>query len=186
MGNMLIFVKFKSIVLMGKPIYITGYMGSGKTTVGKKIARILDYDFVDTDDLISKMTGKSIDNIFSTDGEDAFRLLEHSVLVSLTNRINTVISTGGGTPCFFKNLELMKKSGIVIYLKMHPSSIHKRMVVSKNPRPLLKKIPEDELLTYITAHLSQRESFYNGAHFVFKGESPDIESMIIAIKGFRN
>ncbi|MBW6491842.1 MAG: AAA family ATPase [Lentimicrobium sp.] len=170
---------------MGKPIYITGYMGSGKTTVGKKIARILDYDFMDTDVVISKMTGKTIDQIFITDGEDAFRVLEHSVLVSLANRINTVISTGGGTPCFFDNLEIMKKSGIVIYLKMHPTSIYKRMVASKNPRPLLKRIPKSGLLAYITEHLSKREQFYEAAHFVFKGESPEIESMVNAIKEFR-
>jgi len=171
---------------MGKPVYLTGYMGSGKTTVGKKLARQLDYDFVDTDELIVTMAGKSVQAIFDSEGEDAFRLLEHSVLKSLANRINTVISTGGGTPCFFNNMQIMKKTGIVIYLKMHPASILKRLKVAKNPRPLLRNIPEDQLLPFITNQLSQREQFYLNAHFTVKGESLDIDEVVKTVKGLRS
>ena len=171
---------------MGKPVYLTGYMGSGKTTVGKKLARQLDYDFVDTDELIVAMAGKTVQAIFDTEGEDAFRLLEHSVLKSLANRINTVISTGGGTPCFFNNMQIMKKTGIVIYLKMHPNSILKRLKLAKNPRPLLRNIPEEELLPFITNQLIRREQFYLNAHFTIKGESLDIDEVVKIVKGFRN
>jgi shikimate kinase len=83
-------------------------------------------------------------------------------------------------------MQIMKKSGIVIYLKMHPNSILKRLKTAKNPRPLLRNIPEDQLLPFITNQLSQRERFYLNAHFTVKGESLDIDEVVKTVKGLRS
>lgn len=167
---------------MGKPVFLTGYMASGKTTIGKKLARLLNYEFIDTDELIESMAGKSVQQIFESEGEDSFRQLEHSVIVSLTHRINTVISTGGGTPCYFDNMQRMNKSGITVYIRMAPQSIIKRLKSAKEPRPLIKRIPESELPDFINRHLQQRSEFYEMARLQTKGESIDIEELARSIK----
>ncbi|KAF5068061.1 Shikimate kinase [anaerobic digester metagenome] len=170
---------------MSKPVFLIGYMGSGKSTAGRKLARMLGYAFEDTDELISTMTGKTIEEIFDSEGEDAFRVLEHSVIRSLAGRINTVIATGGGTPCYFDNLSLMQRSGITVYIKLNPVSIVKRLSQSKTTRPLIKRIGQDQLLPWVTRHLEQRALFYEKAHIIFKGENPDLNELAGQIKTFR-
>lgn len=170
---------------MAKPVFLIGYMASGKSTSGKKLARMMGYAFEDTDAIIEQMTGKSIEEIFETDGEDAFRSLEHSVIRSLTTRINTVIATGGGAPCFYNNLELMQQYGITVYLKHHPNSIVTRLLLSKTKRPLLKTVSKDELLARITDHLTQREAYYLKARIIIKGENLDLEELSRIIKTYR-
>lgn len=170
---------------MGKPVFLIGYMGSGKSTAGKKLARILGYDFVDTDDVISTLVGKEVYKIFMEDGEDAFRQMERSVLVSFKDRKDTVIATGGGMPCFFDNMATMKRFGITVYLQMQATSLMKRLNEAKTPRPLLPKLPPEELVEYIQQHLAKREQFYINSHLVVKGESVDLESLGKSIKNFR-
>lgn len=170
---------------MSKPVFLIGYMGSGKSTAGRKLARMLGYAFEDTDELITTMTGKTIEEIFDSDGEDAFRTLEHSVIRSLAGRVNTVIATGGGAPCYFDNLSVMQHNGITVYIKLHPLSIVKRLSQSKTNRPLIKKIGHDQLLPWVTRHLEQRALFYEKAHIIFKGENPDLNELAGQIKLFR-
>src|SRR6056297_1037494 len=102
---------------MQSRIYIIGFMGSGKTTQGKKIARMMGYDFYDMDQVISTNEKRSIPDIFNTNGEDYFREIEKMTLLDLSHKEKVVISTGGGTPCHEKNLNFMKSKGLVIYLK---------------------------------------------------------------------
>lgn len=169
-------------LIMAKPIFIVGYMGSGKSTVAKKLATRLKYDFVDIDAAIVNMTGKEIADIFREEGEDAFRQLEHSILVSLCARTNTVIATGGGAPCFYDNMTLMNKHGITVYLKMHPDSLASRIIASNTERPLLNKVSTDDMPAYISRHLLEREAFYNKAKVTIKGESiktDELERLVI-------
>lgn len=170
---------------MGKPVFLIGYMGSGKSTVGKKLARNLGYEFIDTDNVISEMVGKEVFAIFNDDGEDAFRQLEHSVLVSFKDRKDTVIATGGGMPCFFDNMAIMKRTGITVYLQMQVDSLIKRLNQAKITRPMLPNLPHDQLKLYIQQHLSKRSPFYNDAHITVKGESLDLEGLVKAIKALR-
>jgi shikimate kinase len=170
---------------MGRPVFLIGYMGSGKSTVGKKLARSLGYEFIDTDTIISEMVGKEVSRIFAEDGEDAFRQLEHSVLVSFKDRKDTVIATGGGMPCFFDNMAIMKRTGITVYLQMQVESLIKRLNQAKIARPMLPNLPHDQLKLYIQQHLSKRGPFYNDAHLTVKGESLDMEGLVKAIKGYR-
>ncbi len=166
---------------MAKPIFLIGYMGSGKSTIGKKLATRMKYDFLDMDAAIEKMTGKTISQIFQSDGEEAFRQLEHSVLLSACARKNIVISTGGGAPCYFNNMSLMNKSGITIYLQMHPDSLIKRIRESKTQRPLLQRVPEENISEYIKSHLAQREIFYKEASIIIKGENLKVEDLYIQL-----
>lgn len=169
---------------MAKPVFLLGYMGCGKSTVAKKLATKLKYVFLDTDAVIESMTGKSIAQIFSEEGEDAFRILEKSVIQSLASRTNTVIATGGGAPCFHDNLSVMNKSGITVYIKMQPESLASRIIASKTDRPVLQRISNDDLPVYIHKHLSDRERFYNKAHLIVKGENLKIDELVNLIKDY--
>jgi shikimate kinase len=97
---------------MDKPVYLIGFMGSGKTTVGRKLAKKLDHPFIDLDETIENRYRISIPTIFSKYDEKVFRKIEHETLKSLLHLQNHVISTGGGTPCFFNNIDLINENGI--------------------------------------------------------------------------
>src|SRR5690606_34726901 len=115
-------------------IYIVGYMGSGKTTFGKRLAAKLNMAFVDLDNLIEVTEGKTINEIFELKGESYFREKEKEILQT-TVFVNTVVATGGGTPCFFDNMSWMNTNGKTIYLKMTAQALESRLKFDKNNRP---------------------------------------------------
>lgn len=154
-------------------IFLIGFMGSGKTTLGKQLARKLGYDFIDQDDYIEKKAGCTIARYFEKYGEEAFRKFEHEALKELIKIENAVISTGGGAPCFFNNIEIMNKSGIAIYLKMKPEVLRSRLRHAQTERPLIKGKTEQELLEFIKSKLTEREPFYLKAKHVI--ESMDLK-----------
>ena len=121
-------------------VYIIGFMGSGKSTAGKKLASLLGWSFIDLDKKIEEHTGKTIPEIFSQHGENYFRNVEAEVLRSLESQTKTVISTGGGTPCHGDNMDFMLETGLTLYLKLTSDQLKSRLSESKGERPLLKKL----------------------------------------------
>lgn len=158
-------------------IFLTGYMGSGKTTAGKKLAKLLNYTFADLDEHIEKRSGRRIADIFAIEGEEEFRRLENFFLEKLCKLDNHVIATGGGTPCFGNNLKLMKQSGKVVYLQVSPAALAKRLSQSSNKRPLLKNTDNSTLEKYISAHLAQREKFYTQSDIIVSGLNLDLKEL---------
>ena len=167
-------------------IYLIGFMGSGKSTTGKKLATQLGWTFVDLDDKVEQNTGLSISKIFSEKGEDYFREIEAGQLRSLESTGNLVIATGGGTPCFNDNMDLMKKSGLTIYLKMTPPQLRKRLYGSSEKRPLIKNLNSDQLLTFIKERLVLREKWYNRSEIIVDGMCININLLLSQIKQFIN
>jgi shikimate kinase len=146
-------------------IYLVGFMGCGKTTYGKALAKALNFNFLDLDEEIVRISGISINDLF-LNSEPAFRELETNTLLKTNLLNNYVIATGGGTTCFDKNMEWMKKNGITVYLKFTVKELLDRLISEKNQRPLLKDIPNSELLDYIQNSLRIRKRFYNKANII--------------------
>ena len=148
-------------------IYLTGFMGSGKSTIAPILANTLGYSFVDIDQEIEKVSQKKVNDIFFEDGEDYFRNIERSLLERVSRQQGCVISLGGGTIAIDENLRIVKSSGILVYLKTDPDRIFQRLE-HKDDRPLLKskdgrRLSDDKLRQRISQLLALREPFYNQA-----------------------
>ncbi len=163
-------------------VYLIGYMGSGKTTVGRRLAKHMDYEFVDIDQLFEKRYRLSVSAFFEKYDENAFRQIEKELIEEVSTSSKLVISTGGGAPCFFENLEMMKKTGVVVYLQMAVKSLVDRLSNAKKIRPILKNLSGDELYSFIENQLSDRELFYNQANITMQGESLNINTLAEAIR----
>ena len=144
-------------------IIIVGYMGAGKTTVGKALARELGLQFYDLDWYIESRQHKTVPQIFAERGEDGFRRIEHNMLHEVAEFEDVVISCGGGTPCFFDNIDYMNAQGDVVYLKADPEVLYRHLLMGKTERPLLKGKSPEELVAFITEQLARREPFYTKA-----------------------
>ena len=150
-------------------IFLTGFMGCGKSTIGRKLAAHLQYQFNDLDKLIEKETGMTIADYFSLHGEEKFRELERDTLQHSTMGDHTVIATGGGAPCYHDNMEWMKSEGKVVYIHMEPKALVNRLKHAKTERPLLKGLTEEEMISFITEKLAAREEHYRKAQFIVSG-----------------
>lgn len=155
-------------------IYIIGFMGSGKSTVGKKLASVLGWSYIDLDRKIEEIYGKTIPEIFSQHGEDYFRIVESEILKSLKSYTDCVVSTGGGTPCFSDNMDYMLETGLTLYLKLTPGQLRTRLTESKGERPLIKGLNDSELLEFVEKKLALREQWYKRASIVIEGINIDI------------
>jgi shikimate kinase len=163
-------------------VYIIGFMGSGKSTAGKELAYALGWYFLDLDEEIESKAGKSIKDIFSEHGEEHFRQMESNILMGLETDKDSVISAGGGTPCFGSNMDFMLKTGLVVYLKMTPAQLKSRLENSLHNRPLINNIGEADLLPYITTKLSEREKHYLRAPIIIDVISLDIKVLAEMIR----
>lgn len=164
-------------------IFLVGYMGCGKSTAGKKLAARLQLAFTDLDKLIETESTQSISEIFKTKGENEFRALEHNALQKLINDpAGRVIACGGGTPCYYGNMELMNRNGITIYIKMSAEMLASRLIQAKDKRPLLEGKTEEELRHFITGHLEKREDIYHEAQYIVKGKDLNIEELVNFVK----
>ena len=144
-------------------IFLIGFMGSGKSYWGKLWAANEGFSFVDLDLLIEQRTGKSVAAIFEEKGEDYFREQERQILTEWVEEKNTIIACGGGTPCFYDNMDRMNDRGTTIYLKTTPALILERVKDEINQRPLLKNLNEAEILFFIEKKLKEREPVYRQA-----------------------
>ena len=143
-----------------KSIILVGYMGSGKTTVGRQLALALGRTFYDLDWYIEMRYHRSVAQLFAERGEDGFREMERNMLHEAAEFEDTVLSCGGGTPCFFDNMEYICSVGESIYLKATPEVLAQHLKMRKVERPLLTGKTEEELLDYIRTSLKEREPFY--------------------------
>ncbi|MGI4727433.1 MAG: shikimate kinase [Janthinobacterium lividum] len=149
-------------------VFLIGFMGCGKTTHGRKLAKFLKVDFVDLDEVFEQQNG-AISNYFAAFGEENFRQKEAELLKNTVYPENAIVSTGGGLPVFFDNLEWMKQHGQVVYLQVPAGVIAARMENAKTERPLLQHKTGEELLQFITQKLSERELFYQQATLIANG-----------------
>jgi shikimate kinase len=152
-------------------IFLIGFMGSGKTTLGRKLAARMDYGFIDLDHKLEQQVELSIAEYFTLFGEDAFRKLESEVLKKTVYPENAIISTGGGLPYFFNNMEWMNANGRTVYIKLSPKTLADRLENGKEERPLLQEKHGEALVAFIEQKLGERESFYSQANIIVDGLS---------------
>ena len=167
-------------------IIIIGYMGAGKTTVGKALSKELGIPFYDLDWYIESRMRKTVALLFAERGEENFRQIEYNMLHEVAEFEDVIISCGGGTPCFFDNIDYMNEQGETIYLKATPEVLYGHLKMGKTVRPLLLGKTEDELLSYIGQQLSVRENYYNKAKHVLDVSLLDnYEKIKITVKELR-
>lgn len=158
-------------------IYLIGYMGCGKSTLGRRLSEYLELQFADMDNYIEERNYKTIPQIFAEDGEAEFRKKERNALEELSEFTDIVIATGGGAPCFFDNIDLMNKTGKTIYLNIHPKILADRLLKSKTERPLIKGKSREELVAFIDETLSKRNKFYTQAEYQITQADMDLEDI---------
>lgn len=151
-------------------VFLIGYMGCGKSTIGRYIAKDMGWRFIDMDDYVEKQIGCSISQFFADKGEDEFRKAEAQALKNLATEHNAIIATGGGAPCHFDNIDVMRAAGLTIYIKVEPEVLAARLKDAKNQRPLLAGKSDDELLDFISSQLKKREPFYSKAEMSVDGD----------------
>ncbi len=153
-------------------IYLLGMMGCGKTSVGRKLARCINYPLIDTDTYISQTTGKSIAAIFEEKGAEAFRQLEHEAILALSQLSQAhVISTGGGLPCYHNNIDIILRTGYSIYLKADVPFLYSRLKKNQHLRPLIAGKSKADTLQLLHNMLQERHPVYSKATFAVKAIS---------------
>ena len=155
-------------------IFLTGYMGAGKTTLGKAFARKLNLPFVDLDWYMEERFHKTVGELFVERGEAGFRELEKNMLHEVGAFEDVVISTGGGAPCFFDNMDFMNRTGKTVFLEVQ----FRRLRVAKQQRPILQGKQDDELKEFIIRALEKRTPFYSQAQYVFNADELEDRSQI--------
>lgn len=161
-----------------RPIYLIGYMGSGKSTLGRALAARCDIRFVDMDDYIEAHAGKSIREIFASEGEAAFREMERNTLNELAAMPNAVIACGGGTPCFGDNMEVMNRNGVTVHLSTSHGRLLERLKEGRAKRPLIAGLNDEELDRFIAEQLAKRMPHYSKATFKFDSTRLENEEQI--------
>lgn len=162
-------------------IILIGYMGCGKSTLGKKLAKRLGIDFIDTDAVIESSSKKTIPEIFAELGEGGFRKIEQELIQNLDVE-KSVIAVGGGLPCFSNNMEVLNMLGTTIYLNRPAKELKNRLANAKTTRPIIADKSDEELLDFITEQLQEREFYYNQAEIIVDRDNQEIERLIELIR----
>ncbi|MCB0516192.1 MAG: shikimate kinase [Chitinophagales bacterium] len=162
-------------------IFLVGFMGAGKTTVGKQLAKRIGYEFIDLDDYIESKLGKSIKSLVKQYGETKFRALESDALKDMKLFEKVVISTGGGTPCFFDNMHWINQHGWSIYLELPSDILYGRLKNQKDSRPLIADLDKDELQLFLEDTLTKRIPFYEQAELTIPQNQRNARELAIVI-----
>jgi shikimate kinase len=171
--------KFENQIFLSQMrIYLLGFMGSGKSTIGKKLSAYTGLQFIDMDNYIEKRNYKTVPQIFAEEGEAEFRKKERKALEELSEFQNVIIATGGGAPCFFDNMELMNNTGVTVYLNMSPEILAARLMDSKTDRPLISGKSEKELIEYINETLNTRNEYYKKSQFQITDPDTGMDEMM--------
>ena len=150
-----------------KPIFLIGYMGAGKSAVGRALAHKYGLEHIDLDWRIEQRFHQKISDMFATIGEEGFRRRERNMLHEVMGMENVVVSVGGGTPCFFDNMEQMNAEGHTIYLQCSVDVLVERIIRSQNKRPIVANKTKEELMDFVAKHLAEREAFYMQANEIW-------------------
>ncbi len=157
-------------------------MGAGKTTAARRLAQRLGWEVVDTDAMFEEKYKISVNNFFNKYDEPLYRKLESEVLKETENLKNTVISTGGGTACYFDNMEWMNQHGLTVFLRISEKAVVDRLLHAKRKRPLAVGKSEEELIEFVAQHYTSRLPFYEQAQITVKSENLDVDGLMNTIK----
>ena len=168
-------------------IIIIGYMGAGKTTVGKALSKEMGITFYELDWYIESRMRKTVKQIFDERGEEGFRTIERNMLHEVAEFEDVIISCGGGTPCFFDNMDYLNQQGDTIYLKATPEVLYGHLKMGKTVRPLLLNKTPEEVQVFIKEQVKQREKYYAKAKYTLDVNLMDnYEKIQITIHEIRN
>ncbi len=160
-------------------VYLIGFMGSGKTHWGKRLSRQTGIPFYDLDEEIVRTEQQSVQQIFHDKGEEYFREKERDMLEAITEDHNSLIlSCGGGTPCFFNNIDFMKNNGTIIWLNTAVDTLVQRLLKEKHHRPVIKNVSDAELKSFIIKKLQDRKLYYEQADVMLHEEAITLESLL--------
>ncbi len=160
-------------------IFLIGFMGSGKTYWGRQLSEKLNIPFFDLDEQVSSYEGCAISEIFETKGEEYFRMLEKDTLHNITESNNTfVMACGGGTPCYFNNIEFMNQSGTTVWINTPVDTLLQRLVGEKEDRPLIKPLTAEQLKAFITKKFADRRIYYEQADAILDEEPVQLERIM--------
>lgn len=163
-------------------IFLIGFMGSGKTHWGRLISQKLSIPFFDLDEQVTSHAGRSIADIFAADGEENFRLLEKDALHIITESHESfVMACGGGTPCYFNNIEYMNQAGTTVWINTPSDVLFRRLVDEKDKRPLIKNLTDDQLRNFIAKKFSDRRIYYEQADIAIDEEPVHLDTLIETI-----
>lgn len=146
-----------------KPIFLIGYMGCGKSTLGRALGAVTGLEFIDLDHYIENRFHASVSELFASRGEEGFRRAEQAMLDEVSQFSDVIIACGGGTPCFFDNIGLMNSRGLTVWLNTPIDRLYERLQRNRSKRPILASKSDAELMDFITEALRAREQYYSKA-----------------------
>lgn len=163
-------------------IFLIGFMGSGKTHWGQLLSQKLGIPFFDLDEQVVEQAGKPITEIFASSGEEHFRLLEKEVLSDIAEKeVSFIMACGGGTPCYFNNIEFMNRVGTTVWINTPLETLFTRLVNQKSKRPLIRDLSDEQLKGFISKKFSDRRMYYEQAELVVDEEPVELDKLIETI-----
>jgi shikimate kinase len=163
-------------------IFLIGFMGCGKSTLGRKLSSALNLTFIDLDTFLEEKFYRTIPQIFAEEGEDGFRKKERNVLEEVSSFDDVIVATGGGAPCFYNNMELMNDSGFCIFLDIETQTLVNRLLNARIERPLIKGKSPEELYEFIEMMMLKRRPFYEKARYILKGSEISQDQVIELVR----